>query len=90
MYEVDGAVQEVWQQHPVDYGGAHNGQDGEDGGQVARPAAQEQSTEIIKLGDLGGLAVHVVHLDYPEGSVQTQGGNQGHAQETHGKTSLEM
>ena len=90
MYKVHSAVQEVWEKHPVDNGSACDGQDGEHRGQVAGPAAQEQTAEIIELGYLGGLAVDVIHLDDPVGGVQAQGGNQGHAHQTHGKSSLKL
>ena len=49
MYERHGAEEEVGEEDPVDNGGPHDGQDGEDGRSESRPGTQEEPAQVIEL-----------------------------------------
>ena len=49
VYEGHGAEEEVREQHPVDDGGAQDGEHWEHCGQVRGPGPQQQATQVIEL-----------------------------------------
>ena len=60
VYEGDCAEEEVGEEDPVDNGGPHDGQDGEDGCCDASPGTQEQPAQISELWYVVGLAVDII------------------------------
>ena len=88
VYEGDCAEEEVGEEDPVDDGGPHDGQDGEDGCCDASPGTQEQPAQISELWYVVGLAVDIIGLQYPVGCIETQSSHQHHHEQTHDQPCL--